>query len=60
MLVLSRREGESLILTVDGERISVKVLWITRDKIRLGIDASHRVTCHRLEVQQRIDEGELA
>lgn len=47
MLVISRREEESII--IDG-RIEVVVLGITRDGVRLGIQAPREVQVHRREV----------
>lgn len=47
MLVLSRKQGESIII---GNDIVVTVLEVRPDHIRLGIDAPRSVTVHREEV----------
>lgn len=61
MLVLSRRAGEDLIITVppsaEPQRITVCVVKILSDKVRLGCTASREVTVNRGEIQQIIDSG---
>lgn len=47
MLVLSRKQGESIII---GNDIVVTVLEVRPDHIRLGIDAPRSVSVHREEV----------
>ena len=47
MLVLSRRVGESIVI---GDDITVTVLEIRGDVIRVGIDAPRSVTVHRAEL----------
>jgi carbon storage regulator len=51
MLVLSRRLGESIV--IDG-RITVTVVAMRGDKIRLGIEAPDDVQVDRSEVHDRI------
>ena len=53
MLVLSRLIGE--VVVIDGGRITVKVVDIRGDKVRLGIVAPPEETVHRQEVQDEID-----
>ncbi len=55
MLVLSRKEGESVI--IDG-KITVMVVEIRGDKVRLGIEAPKDVSVNRKEVQDAIDAGQ--
>jgi len=47
MLVLSRKESESIQI---GENVTVTIVEIRGDKIRLGIDAPRDVLVHRQEV----------
>lgn len=51
MLVLSRKKNESIIINDD---ITVTVVEIRGDKVRLGIDAPKEVSVHRQEVWEAI------
>lgn len=51
MLVLSRKKDERIII---GDQITVMVIEIRGDKVRLGIDAPREVTVHREEVYEAI------
>ncbi|MEC9096708.1 MAG: carbon storage regulator CsrA [Planctomycetota bacterium] len=51
MLVLSRRRDESIMI---GEDITVTIVDIRGDKVRLGIDAPKNISVHRDEVFQAI------
>ncbi len=53
MLVLSRKKGESLVLGVSGD-ITVTVVDIRGDKVRLGVNAPKEVPVHRQEVWEAI------
>jgi len=53
VLILSRRLNEVINIGTD---ISVKVIRISRDAVKLGIDAPEDVTVHRQEVTRRIEE----
>ncbi len=55
MLVLSRKRGESIVI---GNGITVTVVDVKGDRVRLGFDAPAEVSIHRKEIQQRI-EGSL-
>ncbi|MCF7530880.1 carbon storage regulator CsrA [Pseudomonas petrae] len=51
MLVLTREIGETFNI---GNDITVKVLGISGNQVRLGIDAPQSVRIHRAEVLRRI------
>ena len=51
MLVLSRKKDEKIVI---GDKITIMVIEIRGDKVRLGIDAPRDVTVHRQEVYEAI------
>jgi len=51
MLVLSRKKDEKIII---GDNITVMVIEIRGDKVRLGIEAPKDITVHRQEVYDAI------
>ena len=52
MLVLTRKIGESVVLPDCG--VTVTVVAVQGDKVRLGFAAPARVVIHREEVWQRL------
>lgn len=52
MLVLSRKRDESIIINKD---VTIVVVEIRGDKVRLGVDAPRHVTVHRKEVYDAIE-----
>jgi len=57
MLVLSRKKNESIII---NDNITVIVIEIRGDKVRLGIEAPKDVTVHRREVYEAIQNQSRA
>lgn len=51
MLVLSRQKDEKIVI---GDNITVMVIGIRGDKVRLGIDAPREVTVHRQEIYEAL------
>jgi carbon storage regulator len=59
MLVLTVVSGSGLTMTLDnGERVRVKIVRVSGNKVRLGIDAPPDVDINRDDVQHRIDNRE--
>ena len=57
MLVLSRKKNESIVIDND---ITIVVVEIRGDKVRLGVEAPKEVPVHRREVYDAIRRNELA
>ena len=55
MLILTRRTGESVMI---GNNVSVKVLAVSGNQVRVGVRAPKEVTVHREEVFRRIQAEE--
>jgi carbon storage regulator len=54
MLVLSRKKNESIVINGD---VTITVVEIRGDKVRLGVVAPRSVPVHRQEVQEAINNG---
>lgn len=53
MLVLSRKKDEKIVI---GDHITLMVIDIRGDKVRLGIEAPKDVAVHRQEVYEAIQK----
>lgn len=54
MLILSRRTGEKIYL---GDDVTVTVLAVKNNKVKIGISAPMDIAVHRQEVYERIKEN---
>ncbi len=57
MLILTRRVGESVVI---GEDVTVTVLGVKGNQVRIGINAPKTVAVHREEIFERIKNGQAA
>lgn len=55
MLILTRRVGETLMI---GDDITVTVLGVKGNQVRVGVNAPRNVAVHREEIYERIREEE--
>jgi carbon storage regulator len=56
MLVLSRLKDEKIVI---GDNITITVVDIRGDKVRIGIDAPMEVPVHRQEVYDKIQQERI-
>ena len=51
MLILTRRVGESVMI---GDEVTVTVLGVKGNQVRIGVTAPKSVSVHRQEIYERI------
>ncbi len=55
MLILTRRVGETLMV---GDDVSITVLGVKGNQVRIGINAPKEIPVHREEIYNRIKNEE--
>ena len=53
MLILTRRAGETLMI---GDDVTITVLGVKGNQVRIGVNAPKDVSVHREEIYQRIQQ----
>ena len=57
MLILTRRVGETLMI---GDEVTVTVLGVKGNQVRIGVNAPRDVTVHREEIYERIKQEQTS
>lgn len=57
MLILTRKTGQSLVI---GNEIVVRILEVSGDNVKIGIEAPRDIAVHRQEVYDSIKEENQA
>lgn len=56
MLVLTRKVGQQIIVGQGADAVTITVVALRGQHVRLGVTAPRQMTVHRDEVQRRIEQ----
>ena len=56
MLILTRRRGEALMV---GDDVTLTVLGVKGNQVRIGINAPRDIPVHREEIYQKIKQEQM-
>ena len=54
MLVLSRKVGQRVIISFNGETVAIELMQISGSRVRIGVEAAAQVAVHREEIWDRL------
>ena len=54
MLVLSRKCGERVVVSLNGEVITIEIIKVRGSRVRIGVEAPRHIAVHREEVWNRL------
>jgi carbon storage regulator len=57
MLVLARKQNQNIMI---GDEIVIKVVWMERNTVKIGIQAPVSVPVHRQEIYDEIQKSNQA
>jgi carbon storage regulator len=57
MLILTRRVGEAIMI---GEGVTVTILGVKKNQVRVGINAPKHIAVHREEIYKRLQAEKFA
>ena len=57
MLVLTRKLGQQVVMSLGGEMVTVGILKIAGGRVRVGIDAPSQIAVRRREIAGTLEPG---
>ncbi len=54
MLVLSRKVGQRVIVSLNGETVTIELKQISGSRVRIGVDAAPQIAVHREEIWDKL------